>query len=149
MAPVVVRRMRIPWPSGDAGTVLQPAPRPDLPGVAVVAADRRVRDSLASLLAATGRVEIVGLAIDSPAALRLAGSRRPRLILVDPSLVGVDGGALIAQLRAQVPGATILLVDWDDHTDLVVPREADGVLDVGSLPGALVAALASAASGSD
>ena len=149
MASLVVRRMQTPRPSGDAGAVLNPAPRPDRPGVAVVAADRRVRDSLASLLAATGRVEILGLAIDSPAALRLSGERRPDVILVDPSLADVDGGTVVAELRHQVPGATILLVEWDDRSGLVVPRWADGVLDVGSLPGALLAAIDPAARGSD
>ncbi len=106
----------------------------------MVAADRRVRDSLASLLSATGRVEVVGLAADAPAALRLAGERRPTVILVDPVLSQLDA-TLVASLRRQVPMATILLVDWDDRSDPVLPRDADGVVDVGSLPGALLAAL--------
>lgn len=114
----------------------------------MVAADRRVRDSLVSLLTATGRVEVVGLAADSSTALRLAGARRPKLILVDPVLSRLDG-TLVAGLRRRVPRATILLVDWDDPSDPVLPRDADGVLDVASLPGALLTALSSGAEGTD
>ena len=114
-----------------------------------MAADRRVRDSLASVLSATGEVDIVGLAADSPAALRLTGARRPELILVDPALTGAGDGTLVDQLRRQVPRATILLVDWDDRSDRVLPQGADGVLDVGRLPGALIDALSSRSSGSD
>jgi DNA-binding NarL/FixJ family response regulator len=128
--------------------MLQPAQRSLLPGVAVVAADRRVRDSLASVLTATGRVEVVGLAADSAAAIRLAGNRRPEVILVDPVLLA-GGGNLIADLRRQVPRATILLVDWDDRSDPVLPIDADGILDVGRLPGALLAVLPAGTWGTD
>lgn len=129
--------------------MLEPASRQPLPGVAVVAADRRVRDGLASVLAATGEVEVVGLAADSPAVLRLAGSRRPELILVDPALTGQGDGTLVAQLRRHVPLATILVVDWDDGSDPVLAREADGVLNVARLPAALVDALSAAGLGRD
>lgn len=131
------------------GEMLHSAPRPSLPGVAVVAADRRVRDSLASVLTATGRVEIVGLAADSPAALRLVGARRPEVILVDPVLLAAGDGSLIGELRRQVPRATILIVDWDDRSDPVLPSDADGILDVARLPGALLDALSAGAWGSD
>lgn len=89
------------------------------------------------------------MAADSPAALRLAGGRRPELILVDPALTRVGDGTLVAHLRRQVPEARILVVDWDDRSDPVLPRGADGVLDLGSLPGALLAALASEGSPGD
>ncbi len=115
----------------------------------MIAADRRLRDSLASLLAATGRVDVIGLAIDSPAALRLPGPRQPDLILVDPALVGGANGPLVARLRQQVPDAMILLLAWDDRSDPIASRQADGVLDVGNLPGALLAALDSAGLGGD
>jgi DNA-binding NarL/FixJ family response regulator len=110
--------------------------------VAVVASDRRVRDSLASVLAATGRVRVLWTAADEPAALAAAAMRRPDVVVLDARGDGVSGGQLLRTLRDGAPGARILVVEWDGAHDLSFAASvADGVLDVSALPGALFAAL--------
>lgn len=124
-------------------------PRPPLPGAAVVAADRRVRDSLASLLGATGRVDVVGAAGDAATAVRLAGASQPDIIVVDLQAAELDRAPLLERLRSQAPAARILVVEWDGRWRLGLPPGADGVLDVHAVPGALLDALLSVPPGSD
>jgi len=117
-------------------------PRPALTDVAVVAADRRVRESLASVLAATGRVQVVWTAADQRAALACVALRRPTVVVLDARADGSGGSELLRSLREQAPGARILVVEWDGAGDLSLAAEAaDGVLDASALPGALFAAL--------
>jgi DNA-binding NarL/FixJ family response regulator len=118
------------------------APRPALTDVAVVAADRRVRESLASVLAATGRVQVVWTAADQRAALACVALRRPTVVVLDARADGSGGSELLGSLREQAPGARILVVEWDGAGDLsLAAGVADGVLDASALPGALFAAL--------
>src|SRR3954453_13190948 len=117
-------------------------PRPALTDVDVVAADRRVRESLASVRAATGRVQVLWTAADERAALTCVALRRPAVVVFDARAGGLGGGELLRSLRQQVPGARILVVEWDGERDLsLAAGVADGVLDVSALPGALFAAL--------
>jgi DNA-binding NarL/FixJ family response regulator len=119
-----------------------PAPQSVMTDVAVVAADRRVRDSLASVLAATGRVRVLWTAADGLAALAAVATRRPDVVVFDARSDGIGGGQLLRSLRDGAPGARILVVEWDGARDLsVAASAADGVLDVSALPGALFAAL--------
>src|SRR6185312_8726373 len=53
---------------------------------------------LAALLGDTCQVEVVGLATESEAALRLCAELRPEAVFVDISLPGKDGVSLAAQL---------------------------------------------------
>jgi len=90
--------------------------RPRLPSrlrVVVIDADHRVRDSLAELLELGEGVEVVGRAGQSGAALTLCADLRPDVVLIDPRLPDVDGGrALLADLRARIPGAAVLVLSW-------------------------------------
>ena len=128
-------------------SMLELARRPRLPSVAVVASDRRLRESLSSVLAATGRVDVIGSAADSLAALRLARSGHADVVLVDP-ILGADG-RLLASLRRRAPAARILLVDWDGPSRSVRAPDVDGVLDATSMPAALFEALAAVPLASD
>jgi DNA-binding NarL/FixJ family response regulator len=119
-----------------------PTPGPALTEVAVVAADRRIRESLASVLAATGRVEVLWTAADQRTALAWAALRRPAVVVFDARADGMGGGQLLQALRDGAPGARILVLEWDGERDMTLAAGvADGVLDASALPGALFAAL--------
>ena len=62
------------------------------------------RDALASLLGAGG-FDVVGEAADGAAALELAHSLQPDLVLLDLSMPGLDGLSALPRLRAAAPGA--------------------------------------------
>lgn len=121
----------------------QEAPRPTLPAVAIVAADRRVRDSLASVLDATGRVRLVGSVGDAPAAVRLVEAGHAEVIVVDPSPAG--GGTedgFLPMLRRAAPDARILLIEWGaPGARTRVPAAADAVLNPAQHPMALIDAV--------
>ena len=117
-----------------------PAPLTTVPAVAVVAADRRVRDGLVSLLAATG-IEVMGAASDEPSALSLI-ARRPDAVVLDPRLVAPGDGAFVRAMKAQLPGTPFLVVQWDTRVDSVLPGDTDVAVDAGALPAALHEALA-------
>jgi DNA-binding NarL/FixJ family response regulator len=124
--------------------MLSPMPdraRPStVPAVAVVAADRRVRDGLVSLLTATG-IDILGAACDGPTALSLV-ARRPDAVVLDPRLVAPGDGALVRALRAELPDAPFLVVQWDARVDAGLAQGTDLAVDASALPGALHEALA-------
>lgn len=113
-----------------------------LPAVAVVAADRRVRDSLGSLLTASGEVRLVGSAGDVASALGLVTEGAVDVVVVDHDLAnGGSDGTLVPQLRRAVPGARILVIDTEGGGSAAVVPGADRVLDVANLPASLLDAV--------
>ena len=94
------------------------SPRPVLPSrprVVIVDADRRVQQSLADLLEVTGKVEVVGRAIDVRAALEEVERSHPDAVLVDPRLPDVEAGvALIRGLETAWPELRVVLTGWGD-----------------------------------
>jgi DNA-binding NarL/FixJ family response regulator len=123
-------------------------PRSPVLRAAVVAADRRVRDSLASLLVATGRVELMAAASDWPAVLEATRGQRPDLLIVDPGTTGGRDRARLDELCRREPGVLVLAVEWERGT-LGLTTGAGGVVDTGSLPAPILEVLASAGSGTD
>lgn len=118
------------------------APRPTLPSVAVVAADRRVRESVASLLAASGQVRLVGTAGGPDDALRLAHSGGLGILVVARDMAGNGKGtALLQQLRREAPSARILVIEWDSPAVTFDGPGIDAVLDLGDQPSALLDAI--------
>jgi DNA-binding NarL/FixJ family response regulator len=90
-------------------------PTAHAPRVVVVDADRRVQQSLADLLALTGRVEVVGRAGDVRSALEAVEATRPDAVLVDPRLPDVEAGiALISGLARARPNLRVVLTGWAD-----------------------------------
>lgn len=93
-----------------------PAPLPVNPiRVVVVDGDDRVRESLAGILAASERVEVVGTAGDPGTAVALVRATRPDALLLDPRLPDLDAAvSFIAAVRAELPHICILAMSWSD-----------------------------------
>jgi DNA-binding NarL/FixJ family response regulator len=106
-----------------------PAPLPASPiRVVVVDADDRVRESLAGILSASGRVEVLGTAGDPGAALTLVVATRPDALILDPRLPDLDAAvAFIGAVRAVLPGICILAMSWSDPMEhAALAAGADG-----------------------
>ena len=92
----------------------RPVP-PDAPRVVIVDSDRRVQQSLADLLALTGRISVVGSAGDVRGALEQVEDVHPDVVLVDPRLPDVEAGiALIAGMSRAWPSMRIVLTGYAD-----------------------------------
>lgn len=69
-----------------------------------------VRQGLAVLLEVQDDIELVGEASDGPAAVRLTLQHAPDVLLLDLKLPGLDGMAVLAELRAQGATSTRVLI---------------------------------------
>lgn len=95
-------------------TGVSPSVNGDAPRVAIVDADRRVRQSLADLLSLAG-LPVVGTAGDAHDAAALLEAAHPTIVLLDPRLPDVDAGeAFLAMLATRSPELRILLMGWSD-----------------------------------
>jgi DNA-binding NarL/FixJ family response regulator len=96
--------------------------------VVVVDGDDRVRESLAGILTASERVEVLGTAGDPGAALALVVATRPDALILDPRLPDLDAAvAFIGAVRAVQPGICILAMSWSDPMEhAALAAGADG-----------------------
>lgn len=84
-----------------------------------------VRSGLAGLLAVEPDVEVVGEAGDGAAAVSLARTLMPDLVLMDLRMPGVDGAAATAQITDELPGVHVLvLTTYETDTDILRAVEA-------------------------
>lgn len=84
-----------------------------------------VRDGLRGMLASQPDLQVVGEAEDGTAAVRLAAELAPDVIMMDLRMPVLDGAAAIRQIRAQRPGAHILvLTTYDTDADILPAIEA-------------------------
>jgi DNA-binding NarL/FixJ family response regulator len=127
---------------GDAPAVTDTALPPTPPGVAIVSADRRIRDGLASLVIASGG-RVVGTACEAGEALSLVSVARPATVVVDPHIDQLAAlRPLLAGLRARAPGARLLLLAWDGEATLALRvTGADAVVRIDGEPAALAGAI--------
>lgn len=77
-----------------------------------------VRDGLAMILEAQPDMEVVGAAGDANGAFALA-VRKPHIMLVDLTLGGSDGLALVRDLTARHPRIRIIVVTMHHHPETV------------------------------
>lgn len=77
-----------------------------------------VRDGLAMILEAQPDMEVVGAAGDANGAFALA-VRKPHIMLVDLTLGGCDGLALVRDLTARHPRIRIIVVTMHHHPETV------------------------------
>jgi DNA-binding NarL/FixJ family response regulator len=105
-----------------------------------------VRRGLRVLLEVQDGIEVVGEAGDGPAALAQAAEVTPDVILLDLKLPGMDGHAVLAELKAAGTGARVLVltsVTEPASASLAVRSGASGVLYKDVDPDALVRAIRS------
>jgi DNA-binding NarL/FixJ family response regulator len=69
-----------------------------------------VRQGLRVLLEVHDGIEVTGEAADGPEALALAAQLNPDVILLDLKLPGLDGIAVLTELRARAIGARVLVL---------------------------------------
>ena len=115
-------------PPATIDAMHDPDPGPPQPlRVVVVDADDRVRESLTGLLCIGDRLEVVGSAGETDAALDARPARRsPDVVVVDPRLPEMDGGlAFIGRLRADRARASASS-SWPDPIRLELADARDG-----------------------
>jgi DNA-binding NarL/FixJ family response regulator len=103
-----------------------------------------VRQGLRVLLEVQDGIEVAGEAGDGPAALALAAEREPDVILLDLKLPGMDGIAVLGELKARHDRSRVLvLTSVTDHASAAaaVRAGAAGVLYKDVDPDALVRAI--------
>jgi DNA-binding NarL/FixJ family response regulator len=100
-----------------------PAPR----RIVIVDADRRVRQSLASILELAAGIEVVGVCAGVAEAVSVVSAQSPHVVAIDPRLPDVaDGLALVSALRRREPGVRIVVMSCDALEQPALRHGADG-----------------------
>lgn len=89
---------------------------------------RTVREGLKLLLEIEGDIEVVAEVASGREAVQSAITARPQVILMDVTLVGMDGIEATRQIREKVPEAAVVMLSA--HGELFVVRAS---LDAGAL----------------
>jgi len=117
----------------------------------VLADDHKiVRDGLKRILAATADLEVVAEAADGDALLQLVRKEDYDVAVVDMSMPGLSGIALIKRLKDEKPKLRILVLSMHGETQYaarVLKAGASGYLNKDSAADALVGALRKIAAG--
>jgi DNA-binding NarL/FixJ family response regulator len=102
------------------------------------------RVGLARLLEEDERVEIVGQASDGAEAVKLAGSLKPDVVLMDLKMPNLDGIEATRQIVAAYPGVKVLLLttfEADNHVIHALKAGASGYILKDSKPDSIVSSL--------
>ncbi|MGZ6255415.1 MAG: response regulator transcription factor [Candidatus Limnocylindria bacterium] len=78
-----------------------------------------VREGLRLILDRQPDIEVVGDALDAAGALALAASRKPHVMVVDLTLGGSDGIALLRDLTTQYPRIRLVTLTMHEHEETV------------------------------
>jgi DNA-binding NarL/FixJ family response regulator len=109
-----------------------------------------VRTGFKMILDAESDIEVVGEAGDGAAALTMARTLRPDVVLMDVRMPGVDGITATGQVTAELPGTRILILttfDLDDYVHAGLRAGASGFLLKDVPAPDLVAAIRTVAAG--
>jgi DNA-binding NarL/FixJ family response regulator len=102
------------------------------------------RVGLARLLEEDPRVQIVGQAGDGVEAVKLAGSLKPDVVLMDLKMPNVDGIEATRQIAASHPAVKVLLLttfEADNHVIQALKAGASGYILKDSRPDSIVSSL--------
>jgi len=102
------------------------------------------RVGLARLLEEDERVKIVGQAGDGAEAVKLAGSLKPDVVLMDLKMPNLDGIEATRQIVAAHPGVKVLLLttfEADNHVIQALKAGASGYILKDSKPDSIVSSL--------
>lgn len=69
-----------------------------------------MREGLAAILGAAPGIEVVGVAEDGAAAVEMAATRRPDLVLMDLNMPGLSGLQATRLIRARLPEVKVLIL---------------------------------------
>lgn len=116
------------------------------PRVRVLIADDQTlfRVGLARLLEEDPRVEIVGQAGDGAEAVKLAGTLKPDVVLMDLKMPNLDGIEATRQIAASQSGVKVLLLttfEADNHVIQALKAGASGYILKDSRPDSIVSSL--------
>jgi DNA-binding NarL/FixJ family response regulator len=109
-----------------------------------------VRRGLRTFLELADGLEVTGEAADGPTALELIASSSPDVVLLDMVLPGMDGVAVLHEMRRrEMPARVLVVTSFTDRSRLLpaVRAGARGYLSKDVDPQALVAAVRSVAAG--
>lgn len=95
-------------------------------GVVVVEDDAQVRRSLVGILAREAGVTCVGEFANAEDALRMIPALKPKVILMDVNLPGMDGVTCVRHLSELVPNAQIIMLTVYDNTEAIFNSLAAG-----------------------
>jgi two-component system, NarL family, response regulator NreC len=87
---------------------------------------RLFRDGLRAILALHGDVSVVGEADDARSAAQLAAAVEHDLVIVDVTLPGSNGVALVRELKRQQRTTPVLVLTMHQHADIVADAFAAG-----------------------
>ena len=143
---------RLQVPAGGRGSTMTQTTETSTGKITVLLVDdhQMVRTGLAALLAATDDIVVVGQAGDGAAAVDVAGTTLPDVVLMDLSMPQLDGVEATRLILAEQPEAKIVVLTSFSDRDRVSDALAAGA--VGYLlkdcePEDLLAAVRSAAAG--
>lgn len=90
--------------------------------------DRLFAESVSTMLAEDGRLEVVGIASDGAEAIRLAERLAPDLVLMDIAMPGVDGVVATREITELSPSTrVVMLTASTGRSDEEVAGEAGAV----------------------
>jgi DNA-binding NarL/FixJ family response regulator len=87
-----------------------------------------VRLGLRALLGAAPDIEVVGEAADGDAAIALAASLRPDVVVMDLSMGGKDGVTATRELVAVQPDARVLVLTMHEEEEYLIPLLEAGAM---------------------
>jgi two-component system, NarL family, response regulator LiaR len=78
-----------------------------------------VREGTREILERHGEIDVVGEASDGEAAVRLAGSLRPDVVILDIGMPGMGGLEAVRQIKAECPEVGVLVLTVHDEDQYV------------------------------